>query len=175
MALVKHGTKVIRTLVRSYKGYSIYKEVIKQFKRRNYRYGVRIDEELYDNKNVVSENTYYGVSTKNGGFKRLNNRYAYCCYSEDGAKSLIDRIEGGEIVLTEKERHDWVTKPNCDNGWGFTTEMLLDIMRAYKKASPRRRIGYLERLEDANFHTECSLLEDENYEAFEKAARKLLN
>ena len=168
MALVKNGTKVIRTLVCSYKGYSIYKEVIKRFGRCNY-----INEELYNNKNVISENTYYGVSTKHGDFKRLNNRYAYCCYSEDETKSLIDRIEGGMIVLTEKERHDWVLKPNSDNDWGFNTEMLLAIMRAYKKASPRRRLGYLERLEDANFHTECGYLEEEKYAKFEKAARKL--
>jgi hypothetical protein len=168
MALVKNGTKVIRTLVRSYKGYSIYKEVIKHLRRCNY-----IHEELYDNKNVISESVYYGVSTKHGGFKRVSDRYAYCCYSEDEAKSLIDRIEGGMIVLTEKERHDWVLKPNCDNDWGFNTEMLLAIMRAYKKASPRRRLGYLERLEDANFHTEYGYLEEENYAKFEKAARKL--
>jgi hypothetical protein len=169
MALVKNETKVIRTLVCSYKGYSIYKEVIKHFRR----YGVRINEELYDNKDVTMENTYYGVSTKHGGFKRVSDRYAYCCYSEDEAKSLIDRIEGGKIVLTEKERHDWVTKPNSDNDWGFNTEMLLAIMRAYKKASPRRRLGYLERLEDANFHTEYGLLEEENYEKFEKVVREL--
>ena len=167
MALVKNGTKVIRTLVCSYKGYSIFKEVIKHFGKSYF------NKELYDNKNVVSENTYYGVSTKNGGFKRLSDRYAYCCYSEDETKSLIDRIEGGMIVLTEKERHDWVLKPNRDNDWGFNTEMLLDIMRAYKKASPRRRLGYLERLEDANFHTECGYLEDENYAKFEKLAKKL--
>lgn len=168
MALVKNGTKVIRTLVCSYKGYSIYKEVFKHFRRCNY-----INEVLYNNKDVISESVYYGVSTKHGDFKRLNNRHAYCCRSTDEAKSLADRIEGGEIVLTEKERHDWVTKPNVDNGWGFNTEMLLDIMRAYKKASPRRRLGYLERLEDANFHAEYGYLEEEDYEGFEKAAREL--
>ena len=170
MALVKNGTKVIRTLVCSYKGYSIYKEVVKHFRICNYPY---LSEELYNTKDVISERVYYGVSTKNGDFKKSNNRYAYCCISTNETKSLINRIEGGEIVLTEKERHDWVTKPNSDNGWGFNTDMLLAIMRAYKKASPRRRLGYLERLEDANFHTEYGFLEEEDYEGFEKAVRGL--
>lgn len=168
MALVKNGTKVIRTLVGSYKGYSIFKEVVKEFRRCFYT-----NEEFYDNTNLLDKRVYYGVSTKNGGFRLSSERYAYCCYSENEAKSLIDRIEGGEIVLTDKEQHDWVLKPNRENDWGFNTEMLLAIMRAYKKANPRRRIGYLERLEDANFHTECELLEEEDYEGFEKAVRKL--
>lgn len=168
MALVKNGRKITRTLVACYKGYSIFKEVVKEFRRCHYT-----NEEFYDNTNLLNKRVYYGVSTKNGGFRLSSERYAYCCYSENEAKALIDRIEGGEIVLTDKERHDWVTKPNYDNDWGFNTEMLLAIMRAYKRANPRRRIGYLERLEDANFHTECGLLEEEDYEGFEKVVREL--
>jgi hypothetical protein len=45
-------------------------------------------------------------------------------------------------------------------------------MKAYKKASQRRRLGYIKRLEDVNFHTEGRLLSEEKYEEFEKLAKK---
>jgi len=168
MAYVKKSLRTKRTLVDNYKGYPIFLEVNTYFKHSFF------NPKYYDTNHVSSKTENYYCCIKNGDMTKSSDRYAYCCRSIEEVKNLISRIENGEeIVLTDKERHDWVIAPNSKNGWGFNTEMLMAIMRAYKKASKRRRVGYLERLEDANFHSEYSALEEENYEEFERLAKSL--
>ena len=156
MAYVKKSSTTKREIVDTYKGYPIFKETTKYFRLAYCG--------LYDTSCVRDTNIYYGAAIKNGNYSLSSDRYAYCCYSLEQAKELIDDLEKGKIVLTEKERYNWVLHPNSKNGWGFSKQMLLELIKQYKKATPRRKIGYLERLEDANFHYEYGLLEDEKFE-----------
>ena len=143
MARTKKPSTTKRKIVDTYKGYPIFQEITKYFKQVYWGF--------YDT-SCVKDNSL------------SSDRYAYCCRSLEQTKELIDRIEKGEIILTEKERYNWVLHPNSKNGWGFTEQMLLELVKQYKKATPRRRIGYLERLEDANFHYEYGLLEQGKFE-----------
>ena len=156
MAYVKNPSTTKRKVVDTYKGYPIFKETTQYFRLAYCG--------LYDTSRVKDTNIYYGAATKGGNYSLSSDRYAYYCRSLEQAKGLIDRIEEGEIILTEKERYDWVLHPNSKNGWGFSKQMLLELIKQYKKATPRRRIGYLERLEDANFHYEYGLLEEGKFE-----------
>lgn len=167
MGYTKRNSKTERTILNNYKGYPIFTEVVTYYKRCVF------NSEYYDTNLISSRSVHYCCGTKNGDITKDSDRYAHCCYSLDSVKKLIDDIEDGKIVLTEKEYHDWVIAPNRKNGWGFSTKTLMNLMKAFKKASSRRRAGYLERLEDANFHSECSALEEENYEEFERLAKSL--
>ena len=73
-------------------------------------------------------------------------------------------VANKKIILTNKEWDEWVSKPNKANEWGFTKTQLVRLLANYKKADARRKEGYLERLEDANFHTFYSLLESGDYD-----------
>ena len=50
-------------------------------------------------------------------------------------------------------------------GWGFTIQDLL-VLGALHKAG-RHRDKIIDLLEDCNFHTECSLLYDGNYDKYQ--------
>ena len=73
-------------------------------------------------------------------------------------------VANKRIILTNEEWDKWVSKPNKANEWGFTKNQLTTLLADYKKADARRKAGYLERLEDANFHTFHSLLESGDYD-----------
>ena len=164
MALVKRNSKATKEFVGDYKGYPIRKVTTTYFRQSPW------DCCYYDTSLIQSVDVSFEFGVKGGDVNNKSERYSYYARSLDNVREVIDKIENGKIVLTEKEWYDWVIKPNTKNGWGFTSSMLLEIMRLYKKASPRRRVGYIERLEDANFHTEAEWLENENYEEFEKYA-----
>ena len=168
MALVKRNSKTTKKLVCDYKGYPIREVTTTYFRQSPW------DCCYYDTTLIQSVYVGFEFGVKGGDVNNKSERYSYYAHSLDNVRETIDKIENGSfILLTEKEWYNWVGKPNAKNGWGFTSSMLLEIMRSYKKASPRRRVGYIERLHDANFHTEADLLEDEKYEEFEKYAVRL--
>ena len=51
-------------------------------------------------------------------------------------------------------------------GWGFDRDDLMALMKLHRSNKFRRKIEDL--LEDCNFHTECGLLSEKNYEEFER-------
>lgn len=165
MAYVKKPYREERKLLCEYKGYPIFKDITKEYKLSYGGY--------YDNTTIVNQIEYFVCGVKGGNINKSSDRYSYCSASLEEIKRAVDRIENGEIILTDKEVQDWVLKPNAKSEWGFSTKTLLALMKSYKKANPRRRMGYLERLTDANFHTECSALEDENYAEFERLAKEI--
>ena len=167
MALVKRNSKATKEFVGGYKGYPIRKVTTTYFRQSPW------DCCYYDTALILRVDVSFEFGVKGGDVNNKSERYSYYANSLDNVREVIDKIENGKVVLTEKEWDDWVSRPNAKNDWGFTSSMLLEIMRLYKKASPRRRFGYIERLHDANFHTEADLLEDEKYEEFEKYAVRL--
>lgn len=168
MALTKKTCRIKRQFVCTYRGYPICLEVITDYAVQ--RVFHESGETLYDSDKVISTRLYYIPCVKGGNINNSSHRYAWQYTDVEGAKGMIDLIESGKrIALTEKERRDWVLRPNEKAQWGFSKQSLTALINAYRKeTSPRRRMGYLERLEDANFHTEYELLENGEYDELEK-------
>ena len=102
---------------------------------------------------------------------------AYNLYLEpktiDEVKECIDKfIEDDSLYFTEGEREKYVYKPNkkCQFAYGY--DSLMKIMREHQKASKRMKILLEDRLEAANFHTECGYLANHDYEGFEAFVTK---
>lgn len=55
-------------------------------------------------------------------------------------------------------------------GWGFGKDDLMALMALHKSNKFRRKIEDL--LEDCNFHTECGLLSEKQYEEFERFVKE---
>lgn len=167
MAYTKKSSKTTRELLNTYKGFPIFREVTEYYKY--------VGNDLYDKTRITHVSSYIGCAVKGGNINKSSDVYDNYHKSQEGIKKLIDRIIGGEIVLTEKEFHDWVVKPNAKNGWGFSKRTLSALVQAYKKADARRRLGYLERLTDANFHSERDALESGDYDLCMKVFLNVMN
>ena len=156
MAYTKKSSKTTRELLNTYKGFPIFREVVEYYKY--------VGNDLYDNKRITHVSSHIMCAVKGGDINKSSDVYNDCYTTQECVKKLINRIIGGEIVLTEKEFHDWVIRPNVKDSWGFSKRTLSALIRAYKKADARRRLGYLERLTDANFHSERDALESGDYD-----------
>lgn len=167
MALVKRNSKTTKKLVCNYKGYPI-REVTTTYFRQS-----PLDGRYYDTTLILSIDVSFEFGVKGGDVNNKSERYSYYANSLNNVREVIDKIENGKVVLTEKEWDDWVSRPNAKNGWGFSRKMLFDILEKYKKASPRRRVGYIERLDDANFHDLAFALQAGNAIEFERRVRKM--
>lgn len=55
-------------------------------------------------------------------------------------------------------------------GWGFDKDDLMALMELHRSNKFRRKIEDL--LEDCNFHTECGLLSEKQYEEFERFVKE---
>ena len=55
-------------------------------------------------------------------------------------------------------------------GWGFDRDDLMALMELHRSNKFRRKIEDL--LEDCNFHKECGLLSEKNYEEFERCVKE---
>ena len=144
--------KEIRTLIETYKEHPIFLL------------------EYFNGKRKVSE--YYGIGVKGGNIKHQRDRYEYIAYNIGSAREIVDEIENGRVYLTEWEYTIWVRRPNKEYDYSFTKERLLSIWRAYPKANERRKVGYLKRLHDANFHTEAYAIEDGDFNAFNECLKE---
>lgn len=156
----KEFTKEMK-IVENFNGYNIVREV-ETWNRR-----VPFTEKVFYKECPIRQETYYFVCPIGEDWTKDKNFYAFCNYSIEGARGLVDQIIRGKIVLTNEERRKWVIKPNEKNGWGFSKKMLFALLKAYQKeTNPRRKLAYVERLEDANFHEEAHLLSENDFEGF---------
>jgi hypothetical protein len=77
-------------------------------------------------------------------------------------------------TLTDKD-YSIIYSLNRRNDWGFSKNMLICILRKYRKAykeNDYRTMAMIEeRLTDANFHAERSLLVNKDFEGFEQAIK----
>lgn len=153
------GVREIRTEFEVYKGYPIFHLMV-------------IDK---SSKFISKHNTfeYYGVCVKGGNYKHFRDRYKAVFCQIGQARNMVDEIENGEVHLTEWEYANWVRKPNKEYDYSFSKERLMSIWRAYPKANERRKVGYLERLHDANFHQEADAIKDGDFEAFNECLKEI--
>lgn len=166
MAFVKSPSRRKVEFFETYKGYPIVKVTITYYQKLS-RY-----DTLYCTNLIERRDEYLGIVVKGGNYKKKSDRFKGLYSFKDRKKyvwGLIDEIENGNrILLTESEYEKWVEKPNDRCGWGFSYNSILALMREFKKADARRKVGYIERLTDANFHQEAAALEEEDYDKFMK-------
>lgn len=77
--------------------------------------------------------------------------------------------------MTQKD-YKQISALNAKYGWGFSKQMLMNLLRRYRKAyeaGDERSMAMMEeRLTDANFHTECGLLADKDFEGFKRVVKE---
>jgi hypothetical protein len=158
---VRSGKKTSRNRVTNYKGFDIIQVT-------EIRYHKSIWGDGYDSKWIDNKETHYDFCKEGNGTKPSQ---AYECWASNIAecKECIDNfIKDDSIYFTAEERQKYVKRPNekCDYGYGY--DSLMRIMREHQKADKRMKILLEDRLTDANFHSACGYLKDEDYEGFEK-------
>lgn len=161
----RSGKKTSRNRVAIYNGFDIIQVT-------EIRYHKSIWGDGYDRHWIDKKETHYDFCKEGNDTKPSQ---AYECWASNIAecKECIDNfIKDDSIYFTAEERQKYVKKPNekCDYGYGY--DSLMKIMREHQKADKRIKILLADRLEDANFHTECGFLRDEDYEGFEEYVTK---
>lgn len=156
--------QVKRESAGSYRGYPIFQETTIEYGKWHFT------STHYDKDYIKDRRVMYGFCVKGGNHNSMTQRFYSTFRDVKYLKEYIDRLENGlDQELTEKEYYNWVTKPNAKAKWGFSPTDLRRILTLYKKADAKRRKGYIERLDDANFHTEASLLADGDFDGYLKA------
>ena len=108
-----------------------------------------------------------------GNVTKPSTHYGAYANSIDECKKCIDNfIKDDSLYFTDGERQKYVYGPNHKNGWGFTYDSLMKLMREHQKANKRIKILLEDRLEDANFHSQCGLLSECKYKEYEELAAK---
>ena len=83
-------------------------------------------------------------------------------------------IEGYEVLTREAAKRAY--RANKENGWGISAEQLARLNREHRKARERSDKMTMElieyRLEDINFHNECSLLHEGKYGEVDSIVRR---
>lgn len=162
---VRSGKKTSRNRVAIYKGFDIIKVTTEYYHKSIWGDG-------YDSKWVEERETHFDFCKEGNDTKPSQ---AYECWASNIAecKECIDNfIKDDSIYFTAEERQKYVKNPNHKCGYGYGYDSLMKIMREHKKADKRIKILLADRLEDANFHTECGFLRDEDYEGFEEYVAK---
>lgn len=162
---VRSGKKTSRNRVTTYKGFDIIQ--VAEIRYHRSIWGDGYDKNWIDKKEIHYDFCKEGNDTKPS--------QAYECWASNIAecKECIDNfIKDDSIYFTAEERHKYVKNPNHKCGYGYGYDSLMKIMREHKKADKRIKILLADRLEDANFHTECGFLRDEDYEGFEEYVSK---
>ena len=159
----RSGITTQRRVVETYKGFSIIKlKVINWYKSSSGYY--------YDFPEKV--NIYYSFC-KEGEETRPSQAYSCNANNIDECKKCIDAfIKDDCLYFTDEERNKYVYGPNRKCNWAYGYNSLMKIMREHKKAAKRMKHLLEDRLTDANFHSECGFLSEEDYDGFTNFVRK---
>ena len=156
---VRSGHKTSRSKVANHNGYDIIKVTEIEYERSIFNPSRYTD---YPKRKEV----HYDFC-KEGNEKRPSQHYGAWASNISECKECIDNfIKDDSIYFTAEEREKYVYKPNrkCDYRYGY--DSLMKLLKAHQKASKRMKILIEDRLEDANFHTECGLLAKGDYDGF---------
>ena len=156
---VRSGHKTSRSKVANYNGYDIIKVTEIEYERSIFNPSRYTD---YPKRKEV----HYDFC-KEGNEKRPSQHYGAWASNISECKECIDNfIKDDSIYFTAEEREKYVYKPNkkCDYRYGY--DSLMKLLKEHQKASKRIKILIEDRLQDANFHTECGLLAKGDYDGF---------
>ena len=162
---VRSGHKTSREFKETYNGYSIIKVTEIEYERSIF------DPSRYSswpkNKEVHFD------FCKEGNEKKPSQHYGAWASNIKECKECIDNfIKDNSIYFTAEEREKYVYKPNKKCGYGYGYNSLMKLFKEHQKADKRMKILIEDRLEDANFHSESSLLSQCKYDEFIELVRK---
>ena len=162
MATSKKSYKESRMLVLgNYNGYDIIKVRIENYHRNFYGTG-------YDTSWIEKVEHRYEFC-KAGESSRPSQAYNNYARSIEECKGQIDKfIKDDTLYFTGEELRKYVTNPNVACKLAYGHDSLMRVMREHQKADKRMKRLIEERLTDANFHSECGYLINEDYDGFIK-------
>lgn len=109
---------------------------------------------------------------KEGNEKKPSRHYGAWASNIKECKECIDNfIKDNSIYFTAEERQKYVYKPNEKCGYAYGYDSLMKLLKEHQKADKRMKILIEDRLTDANFHSEASLLANGDYEGYIKLVR----
>jgi hypothetical protein len=162
---VRSGHKTSRTPLEVYNGYRIIKVTETEYERSIF------DQSRYSNYPKKIEIHY--DFCKEGDEKKPSQDYKVYAKNVAECKEYIDKfLEDDSTCFTAEEREKYVYRPNRKCGWGYGYESLMKLLKEHQKADKRMKILIEDRLEDANFHAECGLLANGDYEGYIELVRK---
>lgn len=149
---------------RDYKGYDIIRVTTTYFHRSIFscEYTSLVDR-------VYKKYTFCKTGLSNRP-SQLYDAYADTC--EKCCECIDEFLKDDSLYFTAEEREKWVHKPNRKNGWGFSYDSIMRLMRQHQKGDKRIKRLLEDRLTDANFHSYCSLISDGKYKEFEELAAR---
>lgn len=167
---VRSGHKTSREPLEIYNGYRIIKVTEIEYERSLF-------DTLRYSRWPKSKEVHYDFC-KEGDEKCPSKDYQVWAKNVAECKEAIDKFlsgdkkDNGDIYYTHEEFQKYVKKPNdkCDYAYGY--DSLMKLMRQHQKADNRMKWFIEERLHDANFHTEASLLSEGKYDEFIELMRK---
>ena len=152
---MKPVNKTTRQKVEEYKGFLIIREI---WEHQNGWY------------NVEKSISYFLCKpdeTTPKPWNRAENRlYTWGRTIEDVKKIADELLAGKKVVYTDADRQKYVNNYNRKHGWGFNKNTLLATMRMHQNGTPEMKRLMEDRLEDANFHSYCGDLCENDYGAF---------
>jgi hypothetical protein len=162
---VRSGHKTSRTPLEVYNGYRIIKVTETEYERSIF------DQSRYSNYPKKIEIHY--DFCKEGDEKKPSQDYKVYAKNVAECKEYIDKfLEDDSTCFTAEEREKYVYRPNRKCGWGYGYESLMKLLKEHQMADKRMKILIEDRLEDANFHAECGLLANGDYEGYIELVRK---
>jgi hypothetical protein len=156
---VRSGHKTSREPLDIYNGYCIIKVTEIDYERSIF------DPSRFSNYPKRKE-VHYDFC-KEGNEKKPSQHYGAWASNVAECKECINNfIKDDSIYFTAEEREKYVHKPNrkCDYRYGY--DSLMKLLKEHQKADKRMKILIEDRLEDANFHSECSFLANGDYKGF---------
>ena len=162
---VRSGHKTSREPLEIYNGYRIIKVTEIEYERNLF------DPSRYS-RWPKSKEVHFDFC-KEGDEKRPSQHYGAWAKNVVECKECIDNfIKDNSIYFTAEEREKYVYKPNKKCGWAYGYESLMKLLKEHQKADKRIKILLEDRLDDANFHSEASLLAEGDYEGYIELVRK---
>jgi hypothetical protein len=162
---VRSGHKTSRTPLEVYNGYHIIKVTEIEYERS-------IFDTLRYSHWPKSIEVHYDFC-KEGNEKKPSQHYVAWASNIKECKECIDNfIKDDSIYFTAEEREKYVYRPNRKCDWGYGYNSLMKLLKEHQKADKRIKILLQDRLVDANFHTEASLLSKGKYDEFIELVRK---
>lgn len=162
---VRSGHKTSREVVGVHNGYTIIKVTDIEYERSIF------DPSRYSDW-TKSKEVHYDFC-KEGNEKKPSQHYSVWAKNVAECKECINKfIEDSSLYFTAEERQKYVYKPNekCDYRYGYNS--LMKLLKEHQKADKRIKILLEDRLTDANFHSEASLLAKGDYEGYIALVRK---
>ena len=156
---VRSGHTTTRNVMESYNGFTIIKVT-----------NIEHERDIFNpsrySKWPKSREVHYDFC-KDGNENKPSQHYeAWAKNVSECKKCIDDFINDDSTYFTAEEREKYVYKPNKKCSWAYGYTSLMKLLKEHQQASKRMKILIEDRLTDANFHTESSLLSDGNYDKF---------